>query len=96
MKFLRNVPLICFSSAWVAIAQAPATQITPGNATGSARIGSSSIPVGNVDLTNGNLSLAIPLITLPDRGGHDFTLTLLHDSMLPHPFKAHWMWFADL
>jgi len=85
MRFLRGIALICLGSTCAAVAQTPATQITPGNATGSARVGSSSVPVGNVDLTNGNLNIAIPLITLPGRGGNDFTLALLYDSKIWQP-----------
>src|SRR5882762_1290396 len=36
----------------------------------------------NINLTNGNLNLKVPLLTLPGRNGHDFTLELQYDSKI--------------
>ena len=34
----------------------------------------------NINLTNGNLNIAIPPVSLPGRNGHDVTLSVLYDS----------------
>lgn len=45
---------------------------------------------GNVNLTNGNLNLQIPLVSFPGRKGLNFSLSLVYDSKMwtPHPSYA--------
>lgn len=90
---------ILLVTAMPSLAQAPAVQITPTNDTGVARTTSTTVPMGSVNLVNGNLSIALPLITLPGRGGAAYPLTLQYDSKLwaphvsfPSPDDAQVQW----
>jgi YD repeat-containing protein len=64
---------------------APPTQITPSNDTGTNPYGSYSTDAGNVNLSNGNLNLNIPIVSLPGRNGHNFGLALQYDSKIWSP-----------
>jgi RHS repeat-associated protein len=69
-----------------ALAQsAPPTQITPSNDTGDKPFVSYASDTGSVNLANGNLSLNIPLVTLPGRNGLNFTLALQYNSKVWSP-----------
>src|SRR5450631_1045995 len=80
---LRMLLLLAFAvgisapSLW---AQATPTEATAGNDTGVRAYTAYSGARENVNLTNGNLNVSIPLISLPGRDGHNFTLSLLYDS----------------
>ncbi len=67
----------------------PPTQITPSNDTGTNPFGSYSTDAGNINLSNGNLNLNIPLVSLPGRNGHDFVLSLQYDSKIWTPSAAY-------
>ncbi|HEY4358155.1 MAG TPA: hypothetical protein VGN16_20580, partial [Acidobacteriaceae bacterium] len=69
----------------IMLAQAPVVQVTSSNDTGVARVSALSVKDGVVNLTNGNLSLSIPLLTLPGRGDTAFTLALQYDSKVWQP-----------
>ena len=90
MKRIYAVPPVAtlFASIMPLFAQAPAVQVTPTNDTGIARVGSMAVPMGTVNLVNGNLSLELPLITLPGRGGGSYPLALQYDSKIwsPHMY----------
>src|SRR6266403_5881549 len=64
---------------------APPTQITPSNDTRTNPYGSYSTDAGNVSLSNGNLNLNIPIVSLPGRNGHNFVLALQYDSKIWSP-----------
>src|SRR5260221_611589 len=64
---------------------APPTQITPSNETGTNPFGTYSTDAGNVNLTNGNLSLSLPIISLPGRNGLNYTLAVQYDSKIWTP-----------
>jgi RHS repeat-associated protein len=64
---------------------APPTRITPSNDTGTTPFGSYSTDAGNVNLSNGNLSLNIPIVSLPGRNGMDFNLSVQYDSKIWTP-----------
>ncbi len=68
---------------------APATQITPSNDTGTNPFGSYSTDAGNINLANGNLSLQIPLLSLPGRNGLNLVLTAQYDSKIWTPSAAY-------
>src|SRR4051794_15696029 len=92
---LRNVGVICsaillgvlttVSFQYVVAQTAPPTQITPTNDTGTNPYGTYSTGGGDVSLSNGNLSLQIPLVTLPGRNGHNFVLGVQYDSKIWFP-----------
>ncbi|PYU20278.1 MAG: hypothetical protein DMG32_22715, partial [Acidobacteria bacterium] len=58
-----------------------ATGVMPYNTYGGVR--------ENISLTNGNVNLQVPLVTLPGRNGHNFTLGLVYDSAI-WPL-THWV-----
>jgi RHS repeat-associated protein len=64
---------------------APATQITPSDDTGTKPFGTYFTGAGDVNLTNGNLSLNLPLVSLPGRNGHNFVLSIQYDSKIWTP-----------
>src|SRR6266436_4459000 len=87
---ILSLPLALISYSPLAHAQsAPPTQITPSNDTGTNPYGSYSTDAGNVNLSNGNLSLNIPLISLPGRNGTNFTLGLQYDSKIWTPSASY-------
>ena len=71
---LLAVSHICFAQA--------ATEIKPSNDTGLRPLTPYSTGGGNVNLTNGNLNLEIPLVPLPGRAGMSYTLSLTYDSKI--------------
>ncbi|MCI0538651.1 MAG: hypothetical protein L0Z50_25875 [Verrucomicrobiales bacterium] len=86
------VPLVSF-------AQSGANQINPGNSTGTLPYNLFGGTRENINLSNGNLNLQIPLLTLPGRKGHDLSLALTYDSkiwQLHHEvdefFGGYWYW----
>jgi RHS repeat-associated protein len=64
---------------------APPTQITPSNDSGTNPYGSYDADGGNVNLSNGNLSLSLPLLTLSGRNGSGITFALQYDSKIWTP-----------
>ena len=68
---------------------APATQITPSNDTGLKPFATYSSDAGNVNLANGNLSLQIPLLSLPGRNGHNLVLAAQYDSKIWTPSATY-------
>src|SRR5512146_844715 len=79
-----------------------AQEIKPSNDTGLRPLTPYFTGDGNVNLTNGNLNVVIPLITLPGRNGLDYTFGLVYDSKIwsPHPSyaaanEAHYQWTDD-
>jgi hypothetical protein len=82
---------------------APPTQITPSNDTGTNPYGSYSTDAGNVNLSNGNLSLSIPIISLPGRNGLNYSFSLQYDSKTwtpsasyPGPNDISYLWKAEM
>src|SRR6266550_953716 len=67
----------------------PPAQITPSNDTGTNPYGSYSTDAGNISLSNGNLNLNIPIISLPGRNGHNFVLALQYDSKIWSPSATY-------
>src|SRR6266436_6520112 len=67
---------------------APATQITPSDDTGTKPFGTYFTGAGDVNLSNGNLSLSLPLVSLPGRNGHNFVLAIQYDSKIWTPSSA--------
>lgn len=63
----------------------PATQVGASTDTGLNPHTPYSLGVGNVNLTNGNLNLEIPLINLPGRAGNSYTISLEYDSKIWMP-----------
>jgi RHS repeat-associated protein len=63
-------------------------QVTPSNDTGLKSYGTYAGALENVNLSNGNLNLRIPLVTLPGRNGHNFTLALTYDSKIWRPHAS--------
>src|ERR1700687_2901632 len=89
---LKSLALAFALSACLPQAQAqsaPPTQITPSNDTGTNPFGTYSTDVGNVNLSNGNLSLSIPLVSLPGRNGTNFTLAIEYDSKIWTPSASY-------
>src|SRR4051812_16541306 len=86
MKSLRILALIAFSVTTAVAQSAPATQINSNNDTGLRPHTPYSTGAGNVNLTNGNLTLEIPLIGLPGRAGNALNMSLQYDSKnwVPH------------
>jgi RHS repeat-associated protein len=84
----------------LAVAQAvPPTNISASNDTGMKPQTPYSVGVGNVNLTNGNLTLEIPLINLPGRAGNALSVALQYDSKVwvPHytivgPYDMKYDW----
>ena len=71
----------------VALGQsAPPTQISASNDTGLSLYTAYSTGLGDVNLTNGNMTLEIPLIKLPGRAGNAMDVALQYDSKnwVPH------------
>ena len=68
---------------------APATQITPSNDTGLKPFAVYSSDAGNVNLANGNLSLQIPLLSLPGRNGLNLVLAAQYDSKIWTPSATY-------
>jgi YD repeat-containing protein len=66
-------------------AQAIPSQIGPQNATGTQPYEAYGGARENINLANGNLNLQIPLVSLPGRNGHDFSLALNYDSKIWTP-----------
>src|ERR1700737_113536 len=85
-KLLLALPSLLLSTPALFGQSAPPTQISASNDTGISPHTSYSTTVGNVNLTNGNLTLDIPLINLPGRAGNALNLTLQYDSKIwvPH------------
>src|SRR6266436_8249083 len=81
--------LTSFGSASLRAQSAPPTQITPSNETGTNAFGTYSTDAGNVNLTNGNLSLSIPIISLPGRNGLNYTLAVQYDSKIWTPSASY-------
>lgn len=81
--------LVLLTLSHLCVGQAP-TDIKPSNDTGLKPLTPYATGDGNVNLTNGNLNVQIPLVSLPGRNGLDYTLTLVYDSKMwsPHPFYA--------
>src|ERR1700730_8283145 len=89
LKFL-SVALVLASYMPFARGQsAPPTQITPSNETGTSPYGSYSTDAGSVNLSNGNLSLSIPIISLPGRNGLNVPLTIEYDSKIWTPSASY-------
>ena len=61
-------------------AQAPPSQITSSNDTGVKPYAPYGGVRENISLTNGNLNLQVPLISLPGRKGNNVALNLIYDS----------------
>jgi RHS repeat-associated protein len=83
----------------VAMAQSGANQINPGNATGTQPYNLYGGVRENINLSNGNLNLQIPLLTLPGRKGHDLSLALVYDSKIyqlhyetDEFYGGYWYW----
>jgi hypothetical protein len=68
---------------------APPTQITPSNETGTNPYGSYSTDAGSVNQSNGNLSLSIPLVSLPGRNGTNLVLAIEYDSKIWTPSASY-------
>jgi RHS repeat-associated protein len=87
---VKRIGILLVSLLYTAIGllaqSAPATQINSNNDTGLRPHTPYSTGAGNVNLTNGNLSLEIPLISLPGRAGNTYNLSLQYDSKnwVPH------------
>lgn len=81
-RFLYCVIILSLSQ--ICFAQA-ATEIKPSNDTGLKPLTPYSTGGGNVNLTNGNLNLEIPLVGLPGRAGMNYTLSLTYDSKIWTP-----------
>src|SRR5882672_3478270 len=100
---LFSVSIVVGFSGPTAAQTAPPTQITPSNETGTNPYGTYSTGGGDVSLSNGNLSLQIPLITLPGRNGHNFVFAVQYDSKIwtpPATFgntgeDIHYIWQAE-
>jgi RHS repeat-associated protein len=65
---------------------APPTQLSASNDTGLSPHTAYSIGAGNINLSNGNLNLEIPLINLPGRAGNTLNISAQYDSKnwVPH------------
>ena len=82
----RNI-LVLFLAAsliWLlgntAVGQAVPSQVDPNNLTGIMPYNTYGGVRENINLGTGGLNLHIPLVSLPGRNGHDFSLGLLYDS----------------
>src|SRR6267143_1382555 len=95
----HHVRLLCVALAGFALSAglaappllaqtAPATQITPSDDTGTKPFGTYFTGAGDVNLTNGNLSLNLPLVSLPGRNGHNYVLSIQYDSKIWTPSAA--------
>jgi hypothetical protein len=60
--------------------QSVPNQVTPNNDTGVQPYEAYAGVRENINLANGNVNLQIPLVSLPGRNGHDFSLSLRYDS----------------
>lgn len=81
MRPLRPLFLVALlSTAVLAVGQTTSKQLGASNDTGIQPYGIYSGAHENINLANGNLSIQIPLVSLPGRAGHGFTLTLQYDS----------------
>jgi len=71
-------------------AQATPTEFTSGNDTGVRPFTAYSSSQENINLTNGNLDVTLPLVSLPGRDGHGFTLSIMYDSKnwVVHAFES--------
>ncbi len=69
------------------LAQSQPNQINPANATGIQPYVAYGGVRENINLTNGNLNLQVPLLTLPGRNGLDLGVGLEYDSKL---WQLHW------
>lgn len=72
--------LILLTTALAHGQSAPATQVGATNDTGLSPHVPYSLGLGDVNLTNGNLSLEIPLFNIPSRNGNSFNLALQYES----------------
>jgi RHS repeat-associated protein len=81
-KILISLAAILSCVFWPAsvLGQSVVNQVNPQNATGLQPYESYAGTRENIDLGNGNVNLQIPLLTLPGRNGHDFSLVLRYDS----------------
>jgi len=88
-RLLSLPKTLLFLSAFVASEHLGA-QITSYEMTTPAIASGPSLPVpydgadDKVNLSNGNLSINIPLLTLPGRGGNNLTIGISHDSQTYH------------
>lgn len=72
----------CFS-------QTTPNQIGPQNVTGIQAYDPYGGVRENINLGNGDLNLQIPLVSIPGRNGHDFSLTLHYDSKIWNPHSEY-------
>ncbi len=72
--------LLCLPAA--VLGQSSPNQINPGNATGVQPYNVYGGVRENINLSNGNLNLQIPLLSLPGRNGHDVVIGLEYDSKI--------------
>jgi RHS repeat-associated protein len=74
------VPLLSFGQA---------SQVTPSNDTGVKPYTTYTGAQENINLSNGNLNLRIPLVSLPGRNGHNFPIALQYDSKMWTPHVSY-------
>jgi RHS repeat-associated protein len=69
--------LLCVATSYI---RAQSSQVTPNNQTGIVSYNTYAGDHENVNLATSNLSVALPLVSLPGRNHHDLALSLLYDS----------------
>jgi RHS repeat-associated protein len=80
--------LFCLAPSHVCGQSAPSTQVTANNQTGVVSYNTYAGDHENVNLSTGNLSVQLPLVSLPGRDHHDLTVSLLYDSRI-YELKAN-------
>jgi RHS repeat-associated protein len=88
--------VVCLCCGSAAYGQASPTQITPSNDTGLKAYETYSGSHENVNLSNGNLSLEIPVFSLPGRNGLNFDLAVQYNSKIWSPHATYSASGADL
>jgi YD repeat-containing protein len=90
LKGLRLLLTASVLAPVVALGQsAPPTQITPSNDTGVKQYQTYSGSHENINLANGNLSLEIPLLSLPGRNGLNLSLGIQYNSKIWSPHASY-------
>lgn len=80
--------LFCLAPSYVRGQSAPSTQVTANNQTGVVSYNTYAGDHENVNLSTGDLSVQLPLVSLPGRDHHDLTVSLLYDSRI-YELKAN-------
>jgi hypothetical protein len=80
LSSLVLLALLILSNAPYSLAQSDPSHLSTANDTGVKPDQTYAGARENVNLSNGNLNIIIPLVTLPGRGGHDLVLSTSYDT----------------